>query len=197
VLPRIFVSFFIIALAACEKSSPTQRPGGLTPAPGSTPQFASAKREWGPAHFDVCGLIRKEEVEAIVQSPIEETKAVGGADGSLLISQCFYLSGPAHLAVSLSVTRADPKPSPNERIKKYWSEMFSAEERAENSEPEEKNRSAPTKVEGLGEEAYWAGAALSVLKNDSLIRIGIGGGGDEETRLGKAKAIAAKVLARL
>jgi hypothetical protein len=46
--------------------------------------------EPGEAKFDVCGLITKEQIEAIQGSPIKETKNSARSDGGFRVSQCFY-----------------------------------------------------------------------------------------------------------
>src|SRR5436305_161396 len=59
----------------------------------------------------------------------------------------------------------------------------------------------PKKVEGVGEEAYWSGnrfgGALYVLKKETIVRVSVGGPGDEEKKLSRSKALAEKVLGRL
>ena len=61
--------------------------------------------------------------------------------------------------------------------------------------------SAPKKIEGLGDDAYWVGnrfwGILYVLKGDAFISIGLGGTDDEETKLKKSKTLAQKALQRL
>jgi len=66
---------------------------------------------------------------------------------------------------------------------------------------EKEQGSAPKKIEGLGDDAYWVGnrfgGILYVLKGDAFISIGVGGTDDQETRLKKSKALAQKALQRL
>ncbi len=54
---------------------------------------------------------------------------------------------------------------------------------------------------GIGDEAFWVGdhgvATLHVLKGDAFLRISVGGGGDESTRIEKTKTLARKALKRL
>ena len=55
----------------------------------------------------------------------------------------------------------------------------------------------PQKIENIGDEAYWSAGALYVLQKDIFIRVAVGGPDSEEIKLGKSKAFAEKVLARL
>ena len=79
--------------------------------------------------------------------------------------------------------------------------------RTKDEEPKTKNGdekeqgSAPKKIEGLGDDAYWVGnrfgGMLYVLKGDAFISIGVGGTDDPESKLKKSKALAEKALQRL
>ena len=168
-----------------------------------TPTPAAAKREWGPPHFDVCGLLSKEDIQTVLQVSISETKAVGGADGPILISQCFYMTAPATPIVTLAVTSNKPGYSAEKSIREHWKEMFSPdaerekEERVEKSleresEKKEHPKFPPRQVEGLGQQAYWAQGTLFILNDDSVIRLSLGGTDDEEARLAKAKTLGQK-----
>jgi hypothetical protein len=59
----------------------------------------------------------------------------------------------------------------------------------------------PKKIDGIGDEAYWTagriGGALYILKDDTFIRISVGGRDKEETKIDKSKALAEKALRRL
>ena len=200
-----------VAAAGCGKRSRVESvpAADVSPQPVPTDSQASARREWGSAHFDVCGLITKQEVEATQHTPITETKSVGGSDGPLLISQCFYLAGPSTLAVGLAVAKAGPSPSSGDPVKEYWNRMFSPDEveqegrpqqggeRSRATEPEEKERTPPRPVKDIGEAAYWYVGTLSVLKNDTMLRVSVGGTADEEARLAVAKQLAATAVAHL
>jgi len=56
-------------------------------------------------------------------------------------------------------------------------------------------------IDGIGDEAYWTagriGGALYILKDDTFIRISVGGPDKEETKIDKSKALAEKALLRL
>jgi len=95
--------------------------------------------------------------------------------------------------------------------KDFWKERFgrfSGEEKErdkderETERKEEKEESAPPKkIDGIGEEAFWAsnrfGGILYVLKGDAFISISLGGSDNEETKIEKSKALAQKALQHL
>jgi len=83
----------------------------LIASPGSkkreTPQpVPRASQESNQAQIDVCGLLTKEEIEAIQGSPIKETKSSARSDAAFLVSQCFYTATEFSKSVSLAVMRA-------------------------------------------------------------------------------------------
>lgn len=128
------------------------------------------------------------------------------------MTQCFYTAAEFSNSVSLAITRTDATSSGKQGAREFWKETFgrysmSEEERErekKNEKPgkeEEKEGRPPKKVEGVGEDAYWAstrvGGTLYVLKNDAFLRISVGGADNDENRLTKCKALAEKALSRL
>jgi len=118
------------------------------------------------------------------------------------------------MSVSLVVTQRDPNNPTAPDVKTYWEETFGrfrgeqAGEKGENKEEREgrgreerEKATPPTKIEGVGEEAFWSGnrfgGALYVLKKDVLIRISVGGPDKEGTKIDKSKALAQKAIERL
>jgi hypothetical protein len=75
------------------------------------------------------------------------------------------------------------------------------EPRAREEEGEAKEASPPERVKGLGDEAFWVGSpiggALYVLKNDLLLRVSVGGAGDQKAKLNKSKTLAQKILKKI
>ena len=71
----------------------------------------------------------------------------------------------------------------------------------EREEQEEKEGSRPEPVEGIGDEAFWAGdqinASLYVRKDDTIIRLSVGGPESRPDKIKKTKALAGQVLKRL
>jgi hypothetical protein len=199
--------FFSVALPACERRA--------APSSGSQSSPSPANEQSGDAKFEVCGLIKNEEIQAIQGSPIKETKASGHSNRGFHSAQCFYAAAEFSRSVSLSVTRSDP-PGTNS-VRDLWKETFARseehkEERKGDAEKKESLReqsrekgegegAPPKKIDGIGEEAYWAGnrvgGALYVLKKDAFLRISLGGPDTEEAKINKSKELAAKALERL
>ena len=118
--------------------------------------------------------------------------------------QCLFTTAEFSKSVSLALVRSDPKQGSARSPKDFWKEKFDPyedEEPKTNSGDEKEKGSAPKKIEGLGDDAYWVGnrfgGILYVLKGDAFISIGFGGTDDEETRLKKSKVLAQKALQRL
>ena len=205
---KMFVSLLCslpLALAGCEKRATTQ-------------STTSGGQEPGQAKFDACGLIRKDEIEAIQGSPINETKSSARSDADFRISQCFYTAAESSKSVSLAVTQSDPRSSAKRSPKDFWKKTFGrfegeAKESEDDKEKKESLRDQargrdeeetsvpPKKIDGIGEAAYWTGnrfgGALYVLKKDAFIRISVGGPDKEETKIEKSKTLAQKALERL
>ena len=213
---KVFVSLLcslLFALAGCEKHAATQ--------PSSESQVARSpvNYESGQAKFDVCGLIKNAEIEAVQGSPVTETKSSGHSDGGFRASQCFY-AATSNNSVSLAVTQSDPDSSAKRSPRDFWKETFGRytgeeKEREEDkvkreslrdqthARGEEEAPALPKKISGVGDEAFWfgsrVGGALYVLKKekDVFIRISVGGADNEETKINKSKALAQKALERL
>jgi len=157
----------------------------------------------------VCGLLTKEEIEAVQASPIKETKSSARADGAFRVSQCFYTATEFSKSVSLAVMQGDPGRPTTTSPKDFWKERFGRysgnekdRDKNETEGKEEKEESVPPKkIDGIGDEAFWASnrfsGVLYVLKGDAFISISLGGPDDEETKLQKSKALAQKALPRL
>jgi hypothetical protein len=157
-------------------------------------------REWAPAKFDVCGLIPREEIEKAQGSPIKEASGVARPDADFFISQCFYSAEIPSKSVSLAVTQPDSERPSKRGPKDFWHETFGS-----HAEPNDRGRlrtergkfTPPQKIDDLGDDAYWMGGALYVLRADSYIRISVGGPDDEQAKLEKSKALARLALTRL
>lgn len=202
---------FAFFLVQCDS-----KPAGVqNSTPASTPSVASApvaaasgetKTEAGagaigaaaePA-LDACGLIEKSEVESVQSGKVKGTVPSKRDDASLVIAQCYYTvfsaDGTKDLSVHLEVTASDPKGANPNALRDLWQERF---EGGKGSKKKEK----PTPVQGLGEGAFWVGnnrfGALYVLKNQKLLRISIGGPGEEGEKIEKSKTLAEKALKRL
>jgi hypothetical protein len=206
---RLFLLLLLIpALAACNRRSSNS----AAPASPRTEHAHIAK-------IEACSLITKEEVAAIQNTTVTDAKQSETSDGSHLITQCYYATTGLNLSVSVAVTQFDPSnvagPSPRE----FWEQTFGRfrkeETETEKKEHEEKDApdtrgggreegeqgTPPKKMDGVGEEAFWAGnrvgGALYVLKGDVFIRISVGGPDNQEKKIEKSKTLAQKALGRL
>lgn len=153
---------------------------------------------------EACSLVSKEEVESIQGATVNDTKSSEHLDGVFVVSQCFYAAAESSKSVTLALVRPDPKQGSSRSPKDFWKEKFDPyrdEEPKTNRGDEKEQGSAPKKIEGLGDDAYWVGnrfgGMLYVLKGNAFISIGLGGTDDQETRLKKSKALAEKALQRL
>src|SRR6266853_1823698 len=187
VLVPLFCALIVVS-AGCKKRE--------TP-----PPIPRAGQESNQTQIDVCRLISNQEIEAIQGSPIKETKSSARSDAAFLVSQCFYTATEFSKSVSLAVMQRDQGRSSTSSPKDFWKERFgryNADEKErdtvkqETQRKEEKEESVPPKkIEGIGEEAFWAsnrfGGVLYVLKGDAFISISLGGADDEETKLQKSK----------
>ena len=179
---------------------------------GCKKQNSSA--ESNQTKIEACSLITNDEVQKIQGSPVKDAKASETADGSFRYSQCFYSAEVFNKSVSLAVTQRDPASDKARDPKTFWKETFGrfegqqkemeeGDEEKKKSLHEEDDEKAvpPKKIEGVGDEAWWTanrmGGALYVLKNNVFFRISVGGPEDQEAKLEKSKALAAKAISRL
>jgi hypothetical protein len=156
-------------------------------------------------------LITSQEIEAVQGSPIKDIKSSTRSDAGFRVAQCFYTAAEFSKSVSLAVMQRDPNNPAAGSPKDFWNERFgrySGEEKEgdkdkQKTEGREEKEGAvpPKKIDGIGEEAFWAsnrfGGILYVLKGDAFISISLGGTDDEETKIKNSKALAQKALQRL
>jgi len=188
-----------LALIACSKSKSPEV--AATPPPATPAQsVASLSPPAAPDEF-ACGLLTKEEIQAVQGEPFKSTKASQGPGPGLKVSQCYFeLATPVN-SIVLTVTRKADGPGARDPHES-WRELFHDERpREKEKEKEEGEEKGPLKVEGIGDEAFWSGSrvggALYVLKDNCYIRISVGGAGDQAQKLEKSKTLAAFVLKRL
>lgn len=186
----------LIASPACKKRE--------TPKP-----VPKTSHQSNQVQLDSCGLLTSQEIEAIQGSPIKETKSSARADGGFRVSQCFYTATEFSKSVSLAVMQGDSSRPAVTSPRDFWKERFgrfTGEEKEANKmeteRKEEKEESVPPKkIEGIGDEAFWAsnrfGGVLYILKGDAFISISLGGTDNEQTKIDKSKALAQKALQRL
>jgi hypothetical protein len=207
-----FLSFLIVlSLTNCRRTD--------TATTTTTPKPSHSSLTRQPSKVDACTLLSKEEVGAIQNTTVTDAKGSEQSDGSHLITQCYYATTGTNLSVSIAVTQFDPNnvaaPSPRD----YWEQTFGRfrKEKNETEKKEHEEKGAPNtrgggreegeegtppkKMDGVGEEAFWAGnrvgGALYVLKGDVFIRISVGGPGNEQAKLERSRQLAQKALMRL
>jgi hypothetical protein len=158
---------------------------------------------------DACSLASKEEVESVQAAPVKEMKSSEHSDEAFLVSQCLYTAAEFSKSVSLALVQKNPDQQNKRSPKDFWKAKFSPysgndnerDGKAETKGIEKEQGTAPKKIGGLGDDAYWVsnrfGGVLYVLKGDAFISIGLGGTDDEETKLKKSKLLAQKALQRL
>ena len=200
--------FLSLAFVGCDKSAKTELSANSQASASPTNQKSSQTT------FDACGLLTKEEIEATQGSPVKDTKGSDHSDVGLRVSQCFYTTETFNKSVVLTVTQSDPASAIKRSPKDFWKETFGRfegeaksgegdkEKKESLREQEKKEKSTPPKkIEGIGDEAYWTanrvGGALHVLKNESIVRVSVGGPDNEEGKLKKSKELAQKALQRL
>jgi hypothetical protein len=210
--------------SATNQQPPTNQTAAASPAPGQTNAVATPSASPTPAvkgDVDPCALLTSEELQAVQGEPLKEAKPSGQASGGLLNLQCFYALPTFSNSVSLTLMERDPSASGGRTAKQYWRESFHGEEAAgregrkeagekdkerargesREREEEEEHATPPKPVRGLGDEAFWSasrvGGILYVLKGERFVMISIGGQGDPESKLKKAKALARNALRRL
>lgn len=164
----------------------------------------SSSERAGP--IDACNLMTKEEVGAVQGTTITETKSSVQANAGFRAAQCFYTGKEFSKSVVLTVTQRDPEQPGNRTPKDFWNDTFHRETNEEKEREGERGEegekpSGPTKIAGVGDEAFWTGArfggALYALKKDIFIRISVGGNETEQGKIDHSKRLALKALERL
>jgi hypothetical protein len=200
----------IVVCAGCEKHQ----------LEGHQPTWLVSSGDQGrnQGELDVCGLITKQEIEAIQRSPIKDTKSSVRLDAGFRVSQCFYAAEDFSKSVSLAVTQRDLASSNKSSVKDFWNETLGRADDAEKESSGDKQEGGssredlrrqgegkvfipPKRIDGIGDDAFWSpnpvGGAIYVLKKDVFIRISIGGRDNEQGKLDKSKALARKAIDRL
>jgi hypothetical protein len=174
--------------------------------------------------LDACSLITRAEIESAQGEQVTEARSTAVSHSRFAISQCYYAVTPAVKSVSLELTQRSSAQSGAASPRDFWEERFERAGREkerkgererqgnakreadkgsgrEESEEEEEGGNPPVKVTGVGDEAFWVGnrmvGALYVLKDDSIIRISIGGSEAESVKIEKMKTLAQLAVKRL
>lgn len=190
---------YATASVTAASSAGGQPAAAASPAPAGKTTLAVAPSDKGK--IDACGLLTSKEIERIQGEPLQDSKSSGSSSGIIAVSQCYF--GLPTAANSISLTVLQKSDGSNARDpKEYWKEKFHKEGVAkEGSDEKEGKKAAPEKVDSVGDEAFWlvnrVGGELYVLKRDSVIRISVGGAGDQASKLEKSKELVQMVLKRL
>ena len=139
---------------------------------------------------DPCSLLTKEEISAVQDATfIDATKNLH-TSGDVTVSQCYFRLPDASRSITLELTTARD-------LHELWEKQF---EPADEGEHESSEKHA-IEIKGLGRDAFWSGnrvsGALYVLTRRTIIRISIGGAGDQASKLERAKTLAKDALARM
>jgi hypothetical protein len=147
------------------------------------------------AKVDACALLSDADVRSVLGEDVRSHTPASQSAGGLLMDQCVLATSGARsvsIAVAGSVTSGKSHITPRE----FWKRQFH-----EKQGDGEEHESGARRIRGVGEEAYWSGTriagALYVLKEDTFIRISVGGIKTEPERIAKSKALANAALARI
>jgi hypothetical protein len=171
--------------------------------------------------MDPCSLLTSDEIKSVQGEPLKSPIGNSRPGAGLVNSQCYFGLPTASNSISLTVTqRGDGTDARSP--KELWEQTFASAEHEKGEkekgkedkdkekiekgkgragEREEEEARPPTKIDGVGDEAFWSGnrvgGALYVLKGDAFIRISVGGAGDEKSKIEKSKKLAQMVLKKL
>jgi hypothetical protein len=185
-LPYSIACCVIAAIAGCSK-------------PASPHEAASSQP------VDPCSLLTNDDIRSVQGEEIIDKKASGSTSGEFAISQCYFTTKTPVNSVVITVTQRGSTRGAR-GVRELWRETFNpgSTGRREEGEQgrEEEHEAKPERVEGVADEAYWAGSrfggALYALKGDSYqIRISVGGAGDAAAKKKKCTALAELILKRL
>lgn len=184
---------------------------------------AGSSGEGGGANLSggrVCELLSDADIKDIQGEAVSERQGSERATGQLIASQCFYRLPTFNKSISLEVIRPAPGGAAG-AVGEFWEQRFrrgadeGEEEREKRGEAgnenerarpggrekEEKEGSRPEPVEGVGDEAFWAGdqinASLYVRKGDIIVRLSVGGPESRPDKIKKTKVLAGQVLRHL
>jgi hypothetical protein len=128
---------------------------------------ACSKRQPTTVILNACSLISKDQVASIQKTAVKEAKSTDRLDGTLRISQCLYTAAEYSNSVNLALVQTDPKDLWKQKFDPYENEAPGA------NRDEKEQGSAPKRITGLGDEAFWVsnrfGGMLYVLKGDAFI----------------------------
>lgn len=136
---------------------------------------------------EVCALLEEADIRAVQGTAVKDTKRSSESSKGLHFAQCFFMTEDFARSVNLALISGDTR--------RYWAETFQRPQTAS------RKKGPPRAVAGAGDEAFWTGdaraGALYLLSGDRVLRISVGGVGDEEERLRRSRTLALAALRRL
>jgi hypothetical protein len=178
----------MLAIVGCSKSDMVQSP---------------AADQSSTNAINACSLLASRDIEAIQGAPLKDTKQSVSSQAGLKVSQCYFLLEKAVDSINITITQKAEGSSARDP-KRAWEEIFHGEKeknKEEASKEEESKAAPPEKIDGLGDEAFWAprrfGGALYALKGNIYVTVSVGGADEKAARLQKSKALAGILLKHL
>jgi len=136
---------------------------------------------------DPCSLLTKEEIFAVQDATFLDATKNLHTSGDVTVTQCYFRLPDASRSITLELTTTP-------ELHELWFEPGEEGER-------ESGEKHAIEVKGLGRDAVWSGnrvsGALYVLTPHAILRISIGGAGDQATKLEHAKMLARDALAKM
>jgi hypothetical protein len=155
----------------------------------------------------VCDMITKEEIAKVQGEAVMSMSPSVRTEGSFTVSQCYVSLTTSSNSLVINVTQ--PAPGTDAKgPREFWNHTFHKDKRGEREETkaakrekEEKDKVPPTRLEGLGDEAFWTGdakaGALYVLSRDAFLRLSLGGTSGREDKIKRSRELAELALKRL
>lgn len=151
--------------------------------------------------IDACALLTSDEIQSVQGEAVQQTTPSNSTGGAYYAAQCYYALPTNANSVVVTVTQRVAGPG-GKSPREWWKETFhhepGEEKEGRGERDEDEKRKPPMKVDGLGDEAFWAaagiGGALYVLKGDVYLRVSTGTG---PAQLEKTKQLAELALKRL
>jgi hypothetical protein len=189
----------------------------LTGRSAGAPQESKTSRSPATTNHktDACTLLTSAELQAAIGEPLQEARSSVQPAAGMRMSQCFFRMPTSAKSVSLSLATQGRGSSPS-ALREFWRNQFQSvhQDEERDSTPAEKGKTPsgseaeresdarkPRPIEGLGDEAFWVGSAISgalyVLQGDAFLRVSVGGIPEEPSRLAKSKVLARAAIARL
>ncbi len=146
--------------------------------------------------IDACSLLTSGEIESVQGEPLQNTIPSKPATTAMTVSQCYFTLPTNTNSIVITLTQRGTGADAQDPHA-MWERMFEGEGQRGNEREEGEKRTPPTKLDGLGDEAFWVanavGGALYVFKGDMYLRISTGG----KDQLERTKRLAQIALAKL